>query len=108
MIMLKPTVFVVQNSPGKNLDAAKRRGELEFILRPSDRSLGSKLMQRVIGEALASWKPGDFIACMGDPVAIAIAVAIVLEKHDSVNVLRWNRKTEDYDEMEITPNEFPV
>ncbi|MDH5664730.1 MAG: hypothetical protein OEY10_00330 [Nitrosopumilus sp.] len=40
----------------------------------------------------------DYILLIGDPVAVGIVIAVARERQDKIKVLRWNRKTSEYNE----------
>mgnify|MGYP001290760131 CR=1 FL=1 len=101
---MTPTVYVVQDSKGKNILPAKKYGRLQVLLTPSDLNKGSTFIASKISRQLSSIQPYDYLLLIGDPVAIGIATHLALHfTHGLVNVLKWDRHTYEYntERMEI-------
>lgn len=91
------TVFVVQDSPGKNLTPALRHGRIRVLCPVGDRpfTIDSDVIR--IYDALRDYQRGDFILPIGDPVLIGISVALACEKTGGyVNILKYDRQERDY------------
>lgn len=85
-----------------DLTPAHRHGKLEVLL-PSGHPLidgadvGARLRPKLVG-----FQPGDSLLCLGSPVAIAAASAIVAEVNDGkIPLLVWDRQLTDYLRIEV-------
>jgi len=94
-------VYVVQNTD-RNITPARRYGELQVMLSWHDVDRGTDHLVHKLSEELNGIKQEDFLLCIGDPIAIGIAVHIALIFTDGkINILRWDRKKFDYKKEEI-------
>lgn len=91
-------VFVIQDSPGKNLGPAKEYGDLTIMLHGDENSISasSKLLHH-----LEDFNPAmDFLLLIGNPVFIAIASMILTsvahETRQRIKVLVWDREHYKY------------
>lgn len=95
------TVFVVQDSPGKNLLPAQRFGEL-VILVPhvnGDRPFSVESDVDMIWEKLKKYgmTRHDYVLPIGDPVLIGIATALAADITDGrFKILKYDRQEKDY------------
>jgi hypothetical protein len=92
-----PTVYIVQNVPGKNLLPASAYGTLSFLLGEGQVtfSIGPTIFQLTKG--LAEFKDEDFLLLIGDPIAIGLATAIAARwNHGRVKLLKWDRQESVY------------
>lgn len=102
----KPTVYVVQEVPGKNILPATEYGELKVMLPHGDVTLTAEpTLQRLRGE-LAHLTEQDYILLIGDPVAIALATVAANEVVNRLNLLKWDRQTKRYFPVSIILGEF--
>lgn len=93
-------VFVVQDSPGKNLLPARDHGEMEVILSGNE-SIPQSV--RRLTEALTNFKEGDSLLLVGNPMHIGIATHIVATMtNGKFAVLIWDRHGYKYVREEIT------
>ena len=91
------TVYIVQDSPGKNFLPAKNYGELRVLLSPHDTELGINDIAEKLHQKLSSIKSDDYLLLVGDPAIIGIVSAIALDLTDGcLNLLRWNRSRYEY------------
>lgn len=91
------TVFVVQDSPGKNLTPAMKYGKIEVLSPAGDRPFSIDIEVRRIYDKLRSYRKGDYILPIGDPVLIGIAVALACEKTQGhVKILKYDRQEKSY------------
>ncbi len=91
------TVFVVQDSPGKNLTPALRHGRIEVLCPRGDRPFSIDADVIRIYDKLRTFVRGDFILPIGDPVLIGIAVALACEKTSGfVSILKYDRQEQEY------------
>lgn len=99
-----PTVYVTQDT-SHNLTPALKHGEIQ-VLTMRDFPLWDQVRGRqAVLEArriLESYDPKqDFILPIGDPIAIGVAFALVVQKHGRVRVLKFDRQTFTYNPLEI-------
>jgi len=93
----KELVFMYDLAP------AREYGELEVLLPSGPVIVEPSLMVRTLHEKLAKFQPGDHLLCLGDPVAIAAASAIVAQlNHGRIPLLVWDRTIKKY--LAITVN----
>jgi len=93
-----PKVYVIQESPGKNISQATKFGEIK-VLFPQDFNAGfsagqaaSKLML-----LLSNYKEEDFLLLIGDPVLIGIATAVASHwSNGKVQMLKWDGQDKLY------------
>lgn len=92
------TVYVIQESAGRNILSAKDFGELEVLLPPnSNIVLSSGPTVRRLKKGLASFTDDDYLLLMGDPAAIGIACAVAARaNHGKMNLLKWDRLSSEY------------
>lgn len=86
-------VFVIQDSPGKNLEPAKEYGEITIML---DGHEFSGEANKRLTDHLKDFQPiSDYILLIGNPVFIALAgmiVSSVAHEHRlPINVLVWDK-----------------
>jgi hypothetical protein len=94
------TVWVTQDSPGKNLLPAKDHGTLKVLLTPADVAKGPKHMGQKLQRQLTDIQPYDAVLLIGDPIAIGLTMHVALHNtHGIVNVLRWDRQTYEYEKI---------
>ena len=97
------TVYVVQQSPGKNLEPAKRYGRLKVLLHPRDVLKGADFIVGKLNERLRKINEHDFLLLIGDPIAIGLAITIALDFCEGhIFVLRWDRERYEYEPVEVT------
>lgn len=102
-----PTVFVSQLPhkkdpvtgmwvPGYNIHPASAHGTVKILLPPKAPFQTSAQLVPQLGEVMKySFKRGDHLLLLGDPVIIATMVAMVSVKGD-FRVLRWDRNIGQY------------
>lgn len=96
-----PTVFVVQETQ-HNIHPARDYGELRIMLFNDDIMKGPDRMVAALQKELKEINSEDYILCIGDPVAIGIALHIALiNTSGEVNVLTWDKRRLEYDESTI-------
>lgn len=99
-----PTVYVIQDSRGKNILPAKKYGKLQVLLTTPDIIKGSDFIATKLCQQLKNIQPYDYLLLIGDPIAIGMATHVALHfTHGLINVLKWDRHTYEYQEerMEI-------
>ena len=101
------TVFVTQDSPGRNFFPALKYGELvplfpgnaQVVLSatPTIRSLKTKLK---------NFNDEDFLLLTGDPVIMGLSITIALELNlGRAKLLKWDRQERDYFPVTINLHE---
>lgn len=98
-----PTVFVVQESPGKDLLSAEAFGTIEVLMPPNRQIMFSPVPAvRHIRDKLRKFSDDDFILAIGDPAAIGIACAVAAEVNvGRFKILKWDRNTTKYYPVQI-------
>jgi hypothetical protein len=98
-----PTVFVIQDSPGKNLTSALDYGQIEVLL-PESRQITFS-PGPIINELrtkLASFTDEDYLLLIGDPAAIGIACAAAAEwNRGRFKILKWDRQSNKYFPIQV-------
>jgi hypothetical protein len=91
------TVYVVQESPGKNIVPAREFGEIKVLLPPGQVAFSSGPTLRRLRHELRDYVDGDYILPIGDPVAIAMAAMVASTLNRGVvNFLKWDRQEKMY------------
>ena len=93
-------VYIVQDSPGKNLLPAKEFGEL-FILLTGNETTTQAIEK--LKTKLNLFGPNDCLLLIGNPLYIGIATHIALQKSPQLNVLLWDRDHYRYNKETIKP-----
>ena len=87
-------VFVIQDSPGKNLTPARDFGEIFVMLRGKESS--EEAFER-LSRLMVNMLPADYLLLIGNPVYIAIASHIAFAVCEGkVNLLLWDREKQLY------------
>lgn len=98
-----PIVYVVQESPGKNLLGAADFGTVRVLL-PSDRQVVFSPGPTVfdLRQQLQKFSDDDYLLPIGDPAAIAIACMVAAENNlGRVKLLKWDRQEARYYPLQI-------
>lgn len=93
------TVFVVQESIGKNLTSAKEFGDIEVIFQLSDQVYYSDSQPFIdkCEDVLEEFDPEkDYILLLGDPVLISVVGSVLSQRVFGYNVLKWDRQSSTY------------
>lgn len=91
------TVFVVQESLGKNISGAGEYGELKVLLPPGQVAFSPGPTVRIIRQRLRNFCDEDYLIPIGDPAAIGIAFALAAHFNQGrFNVLKWDRQERLY------------
>lgn len=98
-------VYVVQESPNKNLLPAAEFGEVTVLLPPGNVVFSAAPTVRRLREGLKAFSDSDYLLLIGDPAAIAIASAIAAEyNRGHMNLLKWDRQEQKYFTVEVNLN----
>ena len=91
------TVYVVQESPGKNISGAEQFGKIEILLPMGQVTFSPGPTVRRLRSSLHGYSDDDFILPIGDPAAIAIATAVAAAfNRGRFNILKWDRQEHLY------------
>lgn len=98
-------VFIVQETD-KNIEPARRYGDINVMLTYADIKKGSEHVVKSLKRRLNNITSQDYILCVGDPMAIGIAVHIGLAyTGGQIQILKWDRVRMIYHEETITINQ---
>ena len=110
-----PTVFVTQHPhkkdpitglyvPGYNIDPASKHGTLRVLVPPkAPYSDSDQLALQLVHVFDYSFRKGDSLLLLGDPVVIATVVGMVAKK-GPFRVLRWDRNIGQYSSVVVKIN----
>lgn len=105
-----PTVYVPnivrrkeggQLRPLFDLTEAARYGNLKEVIGEFDDLLFVDKIAAIAQETLKAFGPDDYLLAIGDPTAIAICSGVLFQKHQRVNLLKWDRQTKTYILLEL-------
>jgi hypothetical protein len=96
-------VFVVQETPGKNVLGAGQFGELVRLLPPNQQIVFSaQPVVRKLRDMLKNFCDDDFLLAIGDPAAIGIACAVAAENNRGrFKMLKWDRHNMAYYPVQV-------
>jgi hypothetical protein len=95
-------VYVVQETPGRNLLPATEYGEVRILLPPGQIVFSSAPTVRRLRAALRNFNDDDYLLLMGDPVAIGAASAVASHYNQGrIKMLKWDRQYARYVPVEI-------
>lgn len=86
--------------PSINLNPAAKYGQIISCL-PMDCDAAIPDQLAIIQEKISEIGPDDFIVAVGDPIAIAAAIAYSNDMIGMANVLRWDRIQKNYVNIEV-------
>lgn len=89
------TVFVVQTVQ-KDFSDARRYGNLRSVFGSPRRPYNTEALINRARKVLELYQPGDYLLMVGDPALCGVAMSVVCEKDDNVNVLSWDNNTLSY------------
>ena len=97
------TVYVVQESPGKNIAGAMGFGTLQVLLSYHEQiAFSSEKAVAELREKLRGFGNEDYVLPIGDPAAIAIACMVASEVNKGlVKLLKWDRQEMKYYPVQI-------
>lgn len=98
-----PTVYVVQESPGKNLLPASDYGTVEVLLPPNYQMMFTpQPVVRQLRHKLRNFCDDDYILALGDPTAIGVACTIAANNNAGrFRMLKWDREQRRYYEVSV-------
>lgn len=85
-------VFIVQETD-RNVQSAREYGELRVLLSYKDSKQELVKMYNTLYARLTNIEYGDYILCIGDPIAIGLSVHIALNLigDKELNFLKWDK-----------------
>ena len=89
--------------PAFDFSAAAQFGQLHAILGPEDDVAFLARITTKIRKSLDDFTDKDFLLAVGDPAVIAVCAGIILRRHKTLNLLKWDRKLRIYTHLEVTP-----
>jgi hypothetical protein len=104
---VKPRVYVVQQSIGKDVHIAEQYGDV-FIMLRHDETVGGKYGRILdkLEKLLADFRcDKDYLLPCGDPVAYGIAISIVSSYDEPFRILRWNSAHNKYVPVKVDLND---
>lgn len=102
--MTKGKVYVVQESPGKNILSATDYGEIVVLL-PESRQLmfSAGAIVNELNMKMSKFCDDDYILLIGDPAAIGAACAVASRwNNGKVKMLKWDRQELKYFPVQIS------
>ena len=99
-------VFVIQESPGKNILSAQNFGSIRMMYRDGVNVLfeqHSSDLSNTIGCHLKDYTPGeDWLLLIGDPILIGAACGWVARNFGELRLLKWDRQERIYVSIVVT------
>lgn len=90
------TVYVVQESPGKNILPAEAYGNIEVLLPNGQVTFATQPTIHKLRERLKDFTENDFLLMIGDPVAISLAAIVASRYSKTVKFLKWDKQENRY------------
>lgn len=100
--MNEPTIWVVYNDTRKDFSKAGKFGKLKDIFSSAVRNYDGALLIEHVQTVLEKSNPEDYLLIVGDPALCSIATVVMADLHGTVNMLRWNRDTYQYNPLTLT------
>jgi hypothetical protein len=95
-------VYVVQETPGKNILPATRFGDLRIMLPPGNIGFSPGNAVHTLNKEMSQFSDGDYLLLIGDPILIGIATAVAARwNNGKVKMLKWDRQERVYYEVSI-------
>lgn len=100
-VMQSPRVFITQEVPTANYSTAEDFGRVEVLtaseLSHIRNSAHNRRLVALLRDRLSDFNPScDFIAPSGSPIITGLVFAILHEKINAFNVLKWNARDRMY------------
>tara|TARA_R110000803_G_scaffold76078_2_gene140604 strand:+ start:1024 stop:1356 length:333 start_codon:yes stop_codon:yes gene_type:complete len=95
------TVYITQDTPGRNFLPAKKYGALKGLLEGNVQIvLSAEPVIRKLRNRLRNFSDDDFLLLTGDPVIMGIAITVAMEvNHGRANLLKWDKRESSYYEV---------
>jgi len=80
-----------------DLSAAREYGHLEILVPSGPVAIDSEHVTRTLRNRLGGFRSDDHLLCLGDPVVISAAAAIVADVNEGIiPLLVWDKHTKKY------------
>lgn len=90
-------VYVVQEDAKKNITPASEYGEIQILLPPGQIVYSPGPSMARLRIKLKNFGDEDYLLCIGDPVAIAMAAMVASHVNNGkVKFLKWDRQETKY------------
>lgn len=86
-----------------DFSAAAQFGQLTPILEKEDDPIFLARITGKIRKVLSDFTDNDYLLAVGDPAVIAVCAGIVLRRHKTLKLLKWDRRLRIYQQLEINP-----
>lgn len=86
-----------------DFSAAAQFGQLTPILDKDDDVIFLARITSKIRKVLENFTEHDYLLAVGDPAVIAVCAGIILRRHKTLKLLKWDRKLRIYTNLEVTP-----
>lgn len=103
---MSATVYVTNKSSAHDYNSAINYGSLCFITSGNYPIFKTSRLQEEIIEKLVYSKPDDYLLLSGASGIAAIATAVWLEIHGSVNLLLWDRSRNEYSKRIVNKSDI--
>lgn len=88
--------------PTVNLDPARQFGDLEIMLPPEAGRMAPQELVQMLERALKDITADDWLLATGDPVAMAITMALAARNlGGTLRILRWDKRVSGYEAVEV-------
>lgn len=95
-------VYVVQETPDKNILPATKWGELRVMLAPGNIGFSAGHITHQLHRELQNFNDDDYLLLIGDPVAIGLAVAVAMNYNQGkAKLLKWDKQERVYYPLEV-------
>jgi len=91
-----PVVWVVYGDKRKDMSKAEKFGPMKEVFSSLGKTYNPDALISHARHVLDDAQEGDYLLVVGDPTLCAICMAVMLERLDTVNVLRWDRDNLTY------------
>jgi hypothetical protein len=91
------TVYVIQETIGRNILPASEYGQLDVLLPPGQITLSPGPSIFRLRKKLKDYCDEDYLLLIGDPIAIALASMVAASVNQGkVNFLKWDKQEQKY------------
>jgi hypothetical protein len=94
--MNQRTVFVVYADKRKDLSKAEQYGTMKEVFSSLGKTYNPDALIEHARHVLDAAQEGDYLLVVGDPTLCGICMAVMLERLETVSVLRWDRYNLQY------------
>lgn len=87
--------------PSINLTPAAIYGEIEILLPPGASPIALSPIKQALKEKFANSTSDDLLVAVGDPSLIALCAVLLAQKHQRLNMLKWDKNNGNYFKVEV-------